>query len=139
MYFLTNLRRAERCLADWVEVFYCPLRGSLCKAAPRVCTQATQGSPNVAFHEPAPKLACYLLWQLPRRVSSVVPNLLSKKKKSIWAVLFLTFGPSSRFLSLKPSFLDDYLTTKHSDFSIFLVIYLTDKPVDRSIHAYALV
>ena len=92
----------------------------------------SQGSPTVAFHEPsAPNVACYLLWQLPRRVSSVVPNLLSKKK-------YLSgFIPSSRFLSWKPSFLDDYLTTQHSDFSIFLVIYLTDKPVDRSIHAYA--
>ena len=60
--------------------------------------------------------------------------------------MYLTFfeierfytGLSPRFLSLKPSFLDDHLTTRHSDFSIFLVISLTDKPVNRRIHAYAL-
>ena len=52
--------------------------------------------------------------------------------KTTLAVLFRTFGLPSRFLSVKPSFLYDHRTTQHSDFSIFLVICLTDKPVDRN-------
>ena len=52
--------------------------------------------------------------------------------KTILAVLFRTFGLTRRFLSVKPSFLYDHLTTQHSDFSIFLGICLTDKPVDRN-------
>ena len=39
--------------------------------------------------------------------------------KTILAVLFRTFGLPPRFLSVKPSFLYDHLTTQHSDFSIF--------------------
>ena len=38
----------------------------------------------------------------------------------------------------KPSFLHDHSTTQHSDISGFLAISATDKPVNRSIHAYAL-
>ena len=49
--------------------------------------------------------------------------------KTILAVLFRTFGLPPRFLSVKPSFLYDHLTTQHSDFSGFLGICLTDKPV----------
>ena len=52
--------------------------------------------------------------------------------KTILAVLFRTFGLPPRFLSVKPSFLYDHLTTQHSDFSIFLGISLTEKPVDRN-------
>ena len=52
--------------------------------------------------------------------------------KTISAVLFRTFGLPSRFSSVKPSFLYDHLTTQHSDFSIFLGISLTEKPVDRN-------
>ena len=53
--------------------------------------------------------------------------------KTITAVLFRTFGLPSRFLSVKPSFLYDHLTTQHSDFSIFFLgISLTEKPVDRN-------
>ena len=40
-----------------------------------------------------------------------------------------------RFLSSKPSFLDDHFTTQRSDFSSFLAISFTDKPVDLSINA----
>ena len=52
--------------------------------------------------------------------------------KTILAVLFRTFGLPPRFLSVKPSFLYDHLTTQHSDFSIVLGISLTEKPVDRN-------
>ena len=52
--------------------------------------------------------------------------------KTISAVLFRIFGLSPRFLSVKPPFLYDHLTTQHPDFSIFLGISLTDKPVDRN-------
>ena len=52
--------------------------------------------------------------------------------KTILAVLFRTFGLTPRFLSVKPSFLYDHLTTQHSDFSIVLGISLTEKPVDRN-------
>ena len=52
--------------------------------------------------------------------------------KTILAVLFRTFGLPPRFLSVKPSFLYDHLTTQHSDFSIVLGISLTQKLVDRN-------
>ena len=52
--------------------------------------------------------------------------------KTILTVLFRTVGLPPRFLSVKPSFLDDHLTTQHSDFSTFGGIFLTDKPVDRN-------
>ena len=42
------------------------------------------------------------------------------------------------FLSLKPSFLDGYFTTQHSDFRSFLAVFSTDKPVNGSKHAYSL-
>ena len=52
--------------------------------------------------------------------------------KTILAVLFRAFGLPPRFLSVKPSFLYHHLSTQHSDFSIFLGISLTEKPVDRN-------
>ena len=52
--------------------------------------------------------------------------------KTILAVLFRTFGLPPRFLSVKPSFLYDHLTTQNSDFSIVLGISLTEKLVDRN-------
>ena len=59
--------------------------------------------------------------------------------KTILAALFRTISLPLLFLSLKPSFLDDrYFTTQHSDFSGFLAVISTDKPVNRSKHAYAL-
>ena len=58
--------------------------------------------------------------------------------KTILAALFRTFGLPLRFLPSKPSFLHDHFTTQHSDFSSFLAVSTTDKPVNRSIHAYAL-
>ena len=58
--------------------------------------------------------------------------------KTILAALFRTFGLPLRFLPSKPSFLHDHFTTQHSDFSSFLAVSTTDKPVNRSIHAYSL-
>ena len=59
--------------------------------------------------------------------------------KTILAAFFRTFGLPPRFLPSKPSFLHDHFTTQHSDFSSFLAVSTTDKPVNRSIHAYSLV
>ena len=50
----------------------------------------------------------------------------------------MAFGRPLSFLPSKPSFLHDHSTTQHSDFSIFLAICTTDKPVNRSKQAYAL-
>ena len=58
--------------------------------------------------------------------------------KTILAALFRAFGLPLNFLPSKPSFLHDHSTTQHSDFSSFLAISTTDKPVNRSIQAYAL-
>ena len=58
--------------------------------------------------------------------------------KTILADLFRTISLPLLFLSSKPSFLHDYFTTENSDFSIFLSVISTDKPVNRSKHAYAL-
>ena len=55
--------------------------------------------------------------------------------KTILAALFRAFGLPLSFLPSKPSFLHDHSTTQHSDFSSFLAISTTDKPVNR---AYAL-
>ena len=54
------------------------------------------------------------------------------------AALFKTISLPLLFLSSKPSFLDDHFTTENSDFSIFLSVISTDKPANRSKHAYAL-
>ena len=58
--------------------------------------------------------------------------------KTILAALFRAFGLPLSFLRSKPSFLHDHSTTQNSDFSSFLAISTTDKPVNRSIQAYAL-
>ena len=58
--------------------------------------------------------------------------------KTILAALFRAFDLPLSFLPSKPSFLHDHSTTQHSDFSSFLAISSTDKPVNRSIQAYAL-
>ena len=58
--------------------------------------------------------------------------------KTILAALFRAFGRPLSFLSSKPSFLHDHSTTQHLDFSVFLAISTTDKPVNRSIKAYSL-
>ena len=58
--------------------------------------------------------------------------------KTILAALFRAFGLPLSFLPSKPSFLHDHSTTQHSDISGFLAISATNKPVNRSIHAYAL-
>ena len=58
--------------------------------------------------------------------------------KTILAALFRDFGFPLSFLPLKPSFLHDHSTSQHSDFSSFLAISTTDKPVNRSVQACAL-
>ena len=58
--------------------------------------------------------------------------------KTILAALFRTFVLPLRFLLSKPSFLHGHFTTQHSDFPRFLAVSTTDKPVNRSIHAYSL-
>ena len=58
--------------------------------------------------------------------------------KTILAALFRAFSRRLSFLPSKPSFLHNHSTTQHSDFSGFLAISTTDKPVNRSIQAYAL-
>ena len=58
--------------------------------------------------------------------------------KTILAALFRAFGLPLSFLPSKPSFLHDHSTTQHSEFSSFLATSTTDKPVNRSIQAYAL-
>ena len=57
--------------------------------------------------------------------------------KTIVAALFGAFGLPLSFLPSKPSFFHDHSTTQHSNFSSFLAISTTDKPVNRSIQAYA--
>ena len=66
------------------------------------------------------------------------PILYLAFSKTIVAALFRAFGLPLSFLPSKPSFLHDHSTTQHSDFSSFLAISTTDKPVNRSIQAYAL-
>ena len=58
--------------------------------------------------------------------------------KTILAALFRAFGLPLSFLPSEPSFLHNHSTTQHSNFSSFLAISTTDKPVNRSIQAYAL-
>ena len=58
--------------------------------------------------------------------------------KTILAAFFRTFGVPLRFLPSKPSLLLDHFTTQHSDFFSLLAVSTTDKPVNRSIYAYAL-
>ena len=59
-------------------------------------------------------------------------------KTILAASLFRTFGLLRRFLPLKPTFLHAHFTTEHSDFASFLAVSTTYKPVNRTIHAYAL-
>ena len=63
------------------------------------------------------------------------PILYLAFSKTISPALFRTFGLPPRFLLLKPSFLHDHFTTQ---FQFLAVSILADKPVNRSIHAYAL-
>ena len=57
--------------------------------------------------------------------------------KTTLAALFRAFGLPFGFLPSKPSFLHNHSTTQHSDFSGFLAISTTDKPLNRYIQAYA--
>ena len=57
---------------------------------------------------------------------------------AFFKTILAAFGLPLRFLPSKPSFLHDHSTTQHSNFSSFLAISTTDKPVNRSIKAYAL-
>ena len=85
-------------------------------------------------HDPFIWLANYV------RLSFLVesPILYLAFFETILAALFRAFGRPLSFLHAKPSFLHDHSTTQHSDFSGFLAISTTDKPVNRSIQAYAL-
>ena len=58
--------------------------------------------------------------------------------KTIWAALFRAFGLPLSFSPSEPSFLHNHSITQHSNFASFLAISTTDKPLNRSIHAYAL-
>ena len=58
--------------------------------------------------------------------------------KTILAALFRAFGLLLTFLPSKPSFFQDHSTTQHSDVFSFLAISTMNKPVNRSIQAYAL-
>ena len=116
--FFTNLRQAVRCLANLVEV----------------CLSSHRSRNFQCFLSTCSRLNLLLFWELPRQVSSFVPSFL----QNYFSGFIQDFRSSPRFLSLKPSFLYDHLTTQHSEFSLFLVNFLTDKLVDRSIHAYAL-
>ena len=59
--------------------------------------------------------------------------------KTSLAALFRAFGLPLSFFPSKASFLHDHSTTQHSNFSRFLAISTTNKPViNRSIQAYAL-
>ena len=58
--------------------------------------------------------------------------------KTILAALFRTCGLPLCFLPSKPSFLHDHFTTQQSDFSSFLAVSTTDKPVNQSVNAYPL-
>ena len=58
--------------------------------------------------------------------------------KTFVPVLFRTFGLPPHFLPSKLSFPLDYFTTQQRDFASFLAVSITDRPVNRSIHAYAL-
>ena len=66
------------------------------------------------------------------------PTLYLAFFKTISGALFRAFGLPFRFLPSKPSFLHDHSTTQHSDVSSFLAISTINKPVNRSIPAYAL-
>ena len=66
------------------------------------------------------------------------PILYLALVKTILAALFRAFGLPLSFLPSKPSFLHDHSTTQNSNFSSFLEISTTNKPVNRSILAYAL-
>ena len=58
--------------------------------------------------------------------------------KTILAALFRAFGLPLHFLPSKPSFLHDHSTTQHPDVSSILTISTINKPLNRSIQAYAL-
>ena len=55
--------------------------------------------------------------------------------KTVLAALLRTISLNFFFLSSKHSFLDHF-TTENQDFSIFLSVMSTDKPGNRSKHAY---
>ena len=58
--------------------------------------------------------------------------------KTILAALFRTFGLPIRFLSSRPSFLRDHFTPNIRIFPVFLAVSTTDKPLNRSMHDFAL-
>ena len=68
-------------------------------------------------------------------VSFFVSSLL----KTILPALLKDFWSSPPFLAFKTFISPWSFTTQHSDFSSFLAVSATDKVVNRSIHAYALI
>ena len=79
------------------------------------------------------RLCLLTMWELPRRVSCFVSSLL----KNYFSCFIQDFRSSPSFMPSKASFLHDHLITQHSDFHSFLAVSSTDKPINRSIHAYA--
>ena len=74
------------------------------------------------------------MWELSRWASVFISSLLW----NCLAALCGSFGLPLHFLPSKPSFLHDHFTIQHSDFSSFLAVSTTDKPVNRNIHALPL-
>ena len=84
------------------------------------------------FHKPVLDLGCLCESFL---VESPISYLAFFK--TILAALFGIIGLPLRFLPSKSSLFHDHFTTQHSDFPSFLAVITTDKPANRSIHAYA--
>ena len=68
------------------------------------------------------------MWDLPGVESPILYLALFKAILAASERFWFPF----RFLPLKPSFLYDHFTTQRSDFSSFLAVSTTDKPVNRS-------
>ena len=80
-------------------------------------------------------LGLLTMWEFPCvDVSFFVSSLL----KTILSALLKDFWSSPSFLAFKTFISPWSFTTQHSDFSSFLAVSITDKQVNRSIHAYAL-
>ena len=96
---------------------------ALLSSLSRSCFLPSQGPLTFAFHEPVPRRVSYF-------VSSLLKNCFSCFIQDSWAYpSFLTF---KTFISLRSFY--------HPTFGFFqfLAVSTTDKPVNRSKHAYAL-
>ena len=115
-YLLTNLRRADR-------VWQTKQRFLLSSLGPL----------TFAFHEIALDLACKLSWELSHWVVSFISNLLQN-----YFSRFIQDCQSSPSFFVYLHFSMTISPTQLSDFSSFLAVIYTDKPVNRSKRAYAL-